>query len=112
MPVRLEDFKLTTERLAVPAGYVTFRIHNAGPSTHEFIVAASEIAADALPLRANGITVDEESKKLHPAGELGDIRLDSTRDLTLKLEPGHYVLYCNLEGHYRGGMYAIVEVTS
>jgi uncharacterized cupredoxin-like copper-binding protein len=112
VPVRLQDFKVTTERLTVPAGYVTFRIHNAGPSTHELIVAASEIAADALPLRANGITVDEDSKKLHAAGELGDIRLDATRDLTLKLEPGHYVLYCNLEGHYRGGMYAIIEVTS
>ena len=110
--VKLEDFKLTTQRVAVPTGYVTFRIRNAGPSTHEFIVARSELAADALPLRANGITVDEDSKRLHPAGELGDIRLDSTRDLTLKLTPGHYVLYCNLEGHYRGGMFAIVEVTS
>ena len=110
--VRLSDYHLTTQRLAVPAGYVTFRIHNAGPSTHEFIVARSEVAVDALPLRANGITVDEDSKKLHPAGELVDVRLDSTRNLTLKLAAGHYVLFCNLEGHYRGGMYALVEVTS
>jgi uncharacterized cupredoxin-like copper-binding protein len=112
VPVRLQDFKVTTGRLVVPAGYVTFRIKNTGPSTHEFIVVRSDVAADALPLRANGITVDEDAKQLHPAGQLGEIRLNATRDLTLKLAPGHYVLFCNLEGHYRGGMYAMVEVTS
>jgi uncharacterized cupredoxin-like copper-binding protein len=112
VPVHLEDYKLTSGRLAVPSGYVTFRIRNTGPSTHEFIVARSTVSADALPLRANGITVDEDSKQLHPEGELGDIRLDATQNLTLKLTPGHYVLYCNLGGHYRGGMYAVVEVTS
>jgi uncharacterized cupredoxin-like copper-binding protein len=110
--VHESDFKLTTWRLAVPTGYVTFRIKNTGPSTHEFIVVRSDVAADALPLRANGMTVNEDSKLLHPAGELGEIRLNSTRNLTLNLEPGHYALFCNLEGHYRGGMYAIVEVTS
>lgn len=110
VPVHTSDFKLTVGRLAVPAGYVTFRVHNTGPSTHEFIVTRTDIAADALPLRANGITVDEDSKRLHPAGQLGEIRLDATRDLTLKLEPGQYDVFCNLEGHYRGGMYAVVEV--
>ena len=34
------------------------------------------------------------------------MRLGATRDLTLQaLTPGHYVLFCNLYGHYRGGMY-------
>jgi uncharacterized cupredoxin-like copper-binding protein len=112
VPVRTSDFKLTAGRLAVPAGYVTFRVHNTGASTHELIVTRTDIAADALPLRANGITVDEDSKQLHAAGELGEVRLGATRDLTLNLKPGHYVLFCNLEGHYRGGMYALVEVRS
>jgi hypothetical protein len=109
--VKVSDFKLVTTIEKVPSGYVTFRIHNAGPSTHEFIVDRTDVAADALPLRVNGLTVNEDSKKVHAAGELGAIRLDSTRDLTLRLKPGNYVLYCNLEGHYRGGMYANIEVT-
>lgn len=109
--VHVSDFKLSTKTSSVPAGYVTFRIRNTGPSTHKFVVDRTDLVADALPLRANGITVNEDSKQLHAAGELGEIRLDSTRDLTLDLKPGHYVLFCNLEGHYRGGMYATLEVT-
>ena len=109
--VHLKDFSLTTKTLTAPAGYVTFRITNAGPSTHEFVVDRTDVAADALPLRADGFTINEDSKKLHAAGELGEVRLDATRDLTLDLAPGRYVMYCNLEGHYRGGMYAMLEVT-
>jgi uncharacterized cupredoxin-like copper-binding protein len=109
--VHLTDFKLSAKVPSVKAGYVTFRINNTGPSTHEFVVNRTENAADALPLRANDITVNEDSKKLRAVGELGEIRLDSTRDLTLDMKPGHYVLYCNLEGHYRGGMFASFEVT-
>jgi uncharacterized cupredoxin-like copper-binding protein len=109
--VRLSDFKLSTKTAKVPSGYVTFRIRNVGPSTHEFVVDRTDVMADALPLRANAITVNEDSKELDAAGELADIRLGATRDLTLKLKPGHYVLYCNLEGHYRGGMYGTLEVT-
>jgi uncharacterized cupredoxin-like copper-binding protein len=110
VPVRLRDFKLTTKVEKVPAGFVTFRVHNVGPSTHEFVVARTDVAADALPLRGSSLAVNEDSKKLRAVGELGEVRLDATRDLTLNLKAGRYALYCNLEGHYRGGMYAMVEV--
>lgn len=109
--VHVSDFKLTTKSLTVPSGYVTFRVRSTGPSTHEFVVDRTDVPADALPLDPNGLTVNEDSKKLHAVGELGEVRLNSTRDLTLDLKPGHYVMYCNLEGHYRGGMYAMLEVT-
>jgi uncharacterized cupredoxin-like copper-binding protein len=109
--VQVSDFKLVTKIEKVPSGYVTFRVHNIGPSTHEFVVDRTDIAADDLPLRPNNFTVNEDSKHLDGVGELGEIRLEATRDLTLDLKPGHYVMYCNLEGHYRGGMYASIEVT-
>ena len=32
--------------------------------------------------------------------------------LTVDLEPGHYVLFCNLPGHYRLGMRSDFEVTA
>ena len=108
--VREHDFALTAKVTTVHAGLVTFRVHNSGPSTHEFLVDRTAVAADALPLRANAITVDEGSKLLHPVGSLSQVRLGSTRELTLRLEPGSYVLFCNHEGHYRGGMFVSVEV--
>jgi uncharacterized cupredoxin-like copper-binding protein len=110
--VHEEDFKLTTETVLVPAGLVTFRVHNTGPSTHEFNVDRTGLAADALPLRADGLSANEDSKRLVNIGGMDGIRLDTTRLLTLRLTPGHYVLYCNLEGHYLGGMYAMVQVKS
>jgi uncharacterized cupredoxin-like copper-binding protein len=108
--VHESDFKLTTSTVLVPAGLVTFRVHNSGPSTHEFNVDRTDVAADALPLRADGLSVNEDSKRLKNVGGADDIRMGATQDLTLNLAPGHYVLYCNLEGHYLGGMYAIVQV--
>jgi uncharacterized cupredoxin-like copper-binding protein len=108
--VHEHDFKLTTDTPLVRAGYVTFRIRNTGPSTHEFIVARTDVAADALPLQKNDITVNEDSPQIHEVGSLGEVRLGTTRDLTLKLAPGHYVLFCNLSGHYRGGMYSLLTV--
>jgi uncharacterized cupredoxin-like copper-binding protein len=108
--VREWDFKLTSSTVLVPAGLVTFRVHNSGPSTHEFVVDRTDIAADALPMKTDGLSVNEDSKRLTNVGDADDIRMGSTRDLTLDLSPGHYVLYCNLGGHYLGGMYAIVQV--
>jgi len=108
--VRESDFKLTTDTVLVHAGLVTFRVHNSGPSTHEFNVDRTDLAADALPLQANGLSVNEDSKRMHRVGDMDGLRLGTTHDLTLRLTPGHYVVYCNLEGHYLGGMYALLEV--
>jgi uncharacterized cupredoxin-like copper-binding protein len=109
--VRERDFALTTNVPLVHAGYVTFRVHNAGPSTHEFLVARTDLPADALPLHKNDITVNEDSSRVHEVGSLDDVRLGTTRNLTLKLPAGHYVLFCNLSGHYRGGMYSLLTVS-
>jgi uncharacterized cupredoxin-like copper-binding protein len=36
--------------------------------------------------------------------ELGGIKVGTSKDLTTTLEPGHYVIVCNLPMHYRSGM--------
>ena len=108
--VKEHDFVLATDAPLVHAGYVTFHVHNNGPSTHEFIVARTDVAADALPIQKNDISVNEDSPRIHEVGSLSEIRLNATRTLTLKLPAGHYVLFCNLSGHYRGGMYTLLTV--
>jgi len=106
------DFKLSAGTDTVPAGLVTFRVHNTGPSTHELNLVRTDAMPDDLPLRPNGLTVDENSHALHLIDSVDDVRMGATKDLTVDLEPGHYVLYCNLEGHYLGGMYVEIEVTA
>ncbi|HEV2310636.1 MAG TPA: hypothetical protein VGU73_08940, partial [Acidimicrobiia bacterium] len=108
--VNIRDFKYHDNPSTVPAGTITFRVVNAGPSTHEFNVDRTDVADGSLPLRADGLTVDEESPLLHRIGSLDTIGYQSTRSLTLRLRAGHYVLYCNLEGHYLGGMHVSLTV--
>ena len=109
--VRLEDFKLHLAVTTAKAGEVTMHLENDGPSTHEFNVDRTDLAPDQLPLRADGLSVDEASPLLKRMGSIEILEAGDKKNLTLNLPPGHYVLYCNLEGHYLGSMHATLDVT-
>jgi uncharacterized cupredoxin-like copper-binding protein len=108
--VRLEDFKVQRDAAVVPAGTVSLRILNQGPTTHQVIVVRTDRAAGKLPLQRDGLTVDEEGPGVELVDEVGGLDIDDRRTMVLRLAPGNYVLYCNLEGHYLGGMYAALTV--
>ncbi len=108
--VRLEDFKLHLAVTAAKSGDVTLHLENDGPSTHEFNVDRTDLAPDQLPLRADGLSVDEASPLLKRMGSVEILEAGDKKNLTLTLPPGHYVLYCNLEGHYLGSMHATLDV--
>jgi uncharacterized cupredoxin-like copper-binding protein len=84
------------------AGDIEFTVHNEGPDRHEFIVA--RVSGPTLPLRPDGLTLDEEALQKHEVGELEPGEPGSTRTLRLKLAAGRYVFFCNMAGHYLGGM--------
>ena len=109
--VLLEDFKVRPDAADVPAGTVSFRIRNQGPTTHEFIVVRTDRAPDKLPLQRDGLTVNEEAPGVQLLDEAEGLDIDDRQTLVLRLTPGHYVLYCNLEGHYLGGMHAPLTVS-
>ena len=104
--VLLEDFKVRPDAAVVPAGTVSFRIRNQGPTTHELIVVRTDRAPDKLPLQDDGLTVDEEAPGINLLDEAGGLDIDDRQTLVLDLAAGNYVMYCNLEGHYLGGMHA------
>jgi uncharacterized cupredoxin-like copper-binding protein len=108
--VLLEDFKVRQDAAVVPAGTVSFRILNQGPTSHEFIVVRTDRAPDKLPLQSDGLTVNEDAPGIDLLDEAEGLDIDDRRTLVLRLAPGHYVLYCNLEGHYLGGMHAALTV--
>ena len=105
--VTVKDFAITAPR-TVPAGDVTLLVRNAGPATHEFVVVRTDVPADGLPIGSDGLSVNEEW--LPVVDELEDIPMWTTQTLSLHLEPGRYVFFCNLAGHYLGGMRRGVEV--
>ena len=108
--VLLQDFQIRETAAVVPAGTVSFRIRNQGPTSHEFIVVKTDRAPDKLPLQSDGLTVDEKADRIDLIDEAEGLDIDDRQTLVLNLAAGQYVMYCNLEGHYLGGMYAALTV--
>lgn len=111
MNVTEKDISVSLDPTEVPAGEVAFRITNEGPySVHEFVVFKTNLAADALPVDSEG-AVDEEGKGVEHQGEVEDIAVGATANLSLELDAGSYVALCNLPGHYTAGMTTGFTVT-
>jgi uncharacterized cupredoxin-like copper-binding protein len=101
------DFKISAPK-QLAAGAILLRAHNQGPDEHELIVA--RIGSLGLPLRSDGLTLDEEALQHSEVGVLEPGSPGSDRDLAVKLAPGRYIFFCNMAGHYMGGMHTEVVV--
>jgi uncharacterized cupredoxin-like copper-binding protein len=108
--VLLHDFTLRRDVDVVPAGTVRFRILNQGPTTHELSVIRTDRAPDKLPLQRDGLTINEDAPGMDFLDEAEGLDIGDRRTLALRLAAGNYVLYCNMEGHYLGGMHAAFTV--
>ncbi len=91
----------------VAAGTTTFAIKNTGAMPHEFVALKTDTAPDALEVTDSG-TAKEDGRVAgtEPISPGSDVTY-----VTLDLEPGKYVLLCNVTGHYGLGQYAAFEVT-
>jgi uncharacterized cupredoxin-like copper-binding protein len=98
------DFRISAKPALLHAGTVRFAVENKGPVAHELLVVRT--ADSTLPLRADGLTVDEDAIEHETLGVLEPERSGSKRELQLDLRPGRYELICNMSGHYLGGMHA------
>jgi len=109
VPVTERDFKISLAPVRLKAGEVDLAVHNEGPENHELIVVHDH--GGALPMRGDGVTVNEE--KLEPAtvGGLEPGSAGAVRHLRLRLQPGRYQLFCNMAGHYMGGMHTELVVS-
>jgi uncharacterized cupredoxin-like copper-binding protein len=101
------DFRIKVAPVRVHAGDVHLLLLNKGPDAHELIMVRA--SHGLLPLRTDGLTVDEEGLaavetiEAQPPGAVHELRLH--------LKPGRYELFCNMAGHYLGGMRAELVVT-
>jgi uncharacterized cupredoxin-like copper-binding protein len=114
-----KKYFVKVDKNTVKAGTTTFVIDNVGTIHHEMAIYKTDIAAGKLPLTAEG-TVDEEKAGLlaeavyatPPRGD-EDHRIRDGRgvNFTIDLQPGKYVLLCNLPGHYKAGQFIAFTVT-
>jgi uncharacterized cupredoxin-like copper-binding protein len=101
------DFRITAPK-QVSSGEVRLWVHNMGPDAHELIVVRTR--GSSLPLRRDGVTVNEEALDRATAGALEPGSPGALRELRVHLAPGRYVLFCNMSGHFLGGMHADLVV--
>ena len=104
--VKERDFRIVAPKRIAP-GPVQLQVKNRGPDAHELIVVPGR--KRDLGISSDGINVDEELLEKLGAKEL-EAADPSTRTLKLDLKPGHYVLLCNMTGHFQGGMHTEVLV--
>jgi hypothetical protein len=96
------DFRISAPK-HVHSGDLLLSVRNRGPDAHELIVVRER--SSRLPLRRDGSTVSEERLEPLIAGVLEAGQPGSVRKLRLHLKPGRYQLFCNMSGHYLGGMH-------
>jgi uncharacterized cupredoxin-like copper-binding protein len=99
------DFRIKSPAV-VPAGNVSLDVNNTGPDDHELIIVRT---TGALPLRGDGVTVDEDAVESRTVGALEPGL--GARSLHIRLQPGTYEFICNMQGHYLAGMHRRVTVT-
>lgn len=101
------EFSLVSSATRISAGEAIFTVINEGQLEHELVMVKTP--KDAANLSPEDIVHGEEKGRVneHPEhqapGETMRFRAD--------LEPGHYVLLCNVAGHYQAGQYLNFVVT-
>jgi len=110
--VSLTTYKITLSTDSVNAGEVVFHVTNdATDLVHEFVIFKTDLPEDQLPLTAENI-VDEAGAGITFINEVEDVEQGTSKDLTVTLEPGRYVLLCNTAEklHYQHGMHIVFTV--
>lgn len=114
--VTLQEWAVVVDDDAVPAGEVTFTVTNDGPEDfHEFVIIRTDLEPANLPTDEHG-AVTEGGEGIVVIGEIEDIAVGETQEVTVDLEAGSYVLLCNIytededEAHYAEGMRTAFDV--
>jgi hypothetical protein len=115
--VTLDEWTVEPGTSTIAAGTVVFEAINAGDEPHELVIVRGDDPAD-LPLSEG--KVDEE--QLPEGAFIGEIEAFPAGErcaASFELEPGRYVLFCNIteqeehgghESHFEEGMVTTIEV--
>ena len=112
--VAMQEWAMVPGATVLAAGPVTFHVSNTGPKDkHEMVVVRTDLANRKLPVLADGSVDEEAGVGITAIGEIEDVLVGTSGDVTLTLPAGHYVMFCNLvddQGiHYAKGMSADFE---
>ena len=106
--VELADDHITLDVSSMNSGPISFQATNVSSDlVHEIEVFSGATAGELLAVddsvaNTTGLSLLDEIENVLPGGGA---------TITLDLEPGTYLVVCNLPGHYEQGMWAYLEVT-
>ncbi len=116
--VILKDFSVHPNTTQAKSGRLTFEAVNEGISTHELVILRTDLRLTDLPRKeAEGQSgmmaeylVDEDNALIEIIDEIEEFPSGTSQKKTVSLDPGHYVLFCNIPGHFDKGMHALLHV--
>jgi uncharacterized cupredoxin-like copper-binding protein len=115
----LASYTLRLSANTASAGKITFHVTNtATDQNHEFVIFKTDLPEDKLPMKADdkgNMIIDEEGQGVTHIDEIPDSDLPpgASKDLTVDLPAGRYVIVCNLAvntTHYLHGMHQVFTV--
>lgn len=100
--VTLQEYSIIPEKKSAKAGKVTFNIENKGPKEpHELLMFKTDLPLDKLPTQSDG-ALNEDAQELDEVDETEPINPGQKTSLSVDVEPGRYILVCNV-GEETGG---------
>jgi len=99
---------VTVDPASTGAGEVTFAVTNDGTLVHNFNAVKSDLDPASLPYDEDNFQVDETQVDI--IAKSANLPAGQSEDVTAQLEPGAYVLFCNVPAHYEAGMHTAFTV--
>jgi uncharacterized cupredoxin-like copper-binding protein len=98
--VTLSEFKVSPSPKSISAGKISFTAKNKGDMEHELVIIKTSKSASKLPVS------NKRASHKGEVGEIEDVAAGKSKTHGFNLKKGHYVLICNIPGHYQAGMRA------
>lgn len=102
--VALKDFEIEPEFTSISAGAIIFEVVNRGALDHEFIIVRTDTDFDKLPINSAVVPLNSASFNGVILRNTKILKSQEMESFKVALEPGRYVLLCNIPGHYELGM--------
>jgi uncharacterized cupredoxin-like copper-binding protein len=106
--VSLTEWKVVVTG-TIKSGKTDLAIKDIGVASHELLVFKSDLAASSYPLDKAG-NIIEEGAGVSLVSDGENIDAGGTQTRTIDLAPGKYLFVCNIPGHFKQGMFAVVTV--
>ena len=113
-----KDFSIDPHTNRAKAGRLALEAVNEGRSLHELVILKTDLTPAALPRKEatplqgmpTQYLVNEDDPQIQTIDEIEEFPSGTSQKKTVVLEPGPYVLFCNIPGHYDKGMYASLHI--